>query len=65
MKTKEERKLPKPAPPKPFTPIIIKPEERKAYNSFKELDYEAATPCSDDLSNFAFETGNDLIANFK
>lgn len=29
------------------------------------MDYDAATPCSEDQSNFAFETGNELMANFK
>lgn len=55
----------KPVIPKTFKPIIIKPDERKIYDSFKEMDYEAASPLSEDQSNFAFETGNELLANFK
>lgn len=66
LKEKERRRTAKPpAPPKVFKPIIIKPEERKKYNSVGEVDIEPATPCSDDLSSYAFETGNDLIESFK
>lgn len=48
-----------------FKPLIIKPEERKKYDAFREVDYECATPCSEDRSSFAFDTGSDLIAGFK
>ncbi|EAS00790.2 hypothetical protein TTHERM_00305630 (macronuclear) [Tetrahymena thermophila SB210] len=66
LREKEKKKSITPATPKTFQPIIIRPEERKLYDKVKENeDYEIMTPCSDDLSNYAFETGNDIMANFQ